>query len=60
VSSLFLFCTYVSRKTQINESFTKFRYSHLLFTFLCVVVGPAEHCGLENFDSPWCVVAMDM
>jgi hypothetical protein len=30
-----------------------------LLAFLSVFVGPAEHCGLENFDSPWHAVVVD-
>jgi hypothetical protein len=43
----------------MNESFTKSRYDSLLFTFLFVFVGPTEHCGLENFGSPYCATAED-
>jgi hypothetical protein len=43
----------------MNESFAKSRYSHLLFAFVFVLVGPAERCGLGNFGSPWRAVAAD-
>jgi hypothetical protein len=46
-------------RNQISESFTKFRYSHLLFAFLFAFVSHAESCGLENFDSPWHAIAAD-
>jgi hypothetical protein len=46
--------------TRMNESFTKSRHDHLLFTFLFVFVSPAEHCSLENFSGPWCAIAVDL
>jgi hypothetical protein len=36
-----------------------YRYDSLLFTFLFVFVGPAEHCSLENFGGPWNAVVSD-
>jgi hypothetical protein len=35
-------------------------YDHLLFDFLFVFVGPAEHCSLENFGGPWCAITADL
>jgi hypothetical protein len=46
---LLLSCTH---RTQMNGSFTKSRYDHLLFTLLFVFVSHAEHHSLENFSGP--------
>jgi hypothetical protein len=42
----------------MEKVFARSRYSRLVLSFLFVFVGPTERCGLENFGSPWCVVAM--
>jgi hypothetical protein len=41
----------------MDENFAKFRYDHLLFTFLFVVVGHAKHCNIENFNGLWHAIA---
>jgi hypothetical protein len=52
-----LFCLYVSRETQINESLAMSRYDRFLLAFMFVYL--AERCGFGNFGSPWCMVAAD-
>jgi hypothetical protein len=37
----------------MKRFFARFKYSRLLLSFLFVFVGPVEHCGLEDFSSPW-------
>jgi hypothetical protein len=36
------------------------RYDRLLFAFLFVFVGPAEHCSLENFGGAWRTIAVKL
>jgi hypothetical protein len=46
----FIFCSRVSKNTQINEKmlFAGSRQKRLLLSFVFVFGGPAEHYGLEN------------
>jgi hypothetical protein len=37
--------------------FARSRHSHLLLSLYLVFFGPAEHCDLENFGSPWLAAA---
>jgi hypothetical protein len=50
---LLIFCSCVSRNTQINEKrlFVQSKHLHLLLSFLFVFVGPTEHCSLENLGN---------
>jgi hypothetical protein len=55
---IFLFYSHVAmvlRRIIASES----QHDHLLFTFSCLSVLPAEHCSLENFSGCWHVVIVD-
>jgi hypothetical protein len=42
----------------MKRSFARSRHNHPELSFLFALVGLVKRCGLENFGSLWCIVAV--